>query len=260
MYDLSGLRAGRIDEVIEDWRQLRLRMRIAGDPAYMKHRGKPLVAVWGIGFSDKRDYTLAECERLIRVLKDDPEIGGCTVMLGIPTHWRSLKADAVSDPEFHRVLQLADVLSPWTVGRYRTPEEATRHGEKIWQPDLEWCRERKLDYLPVVFPGFSWHHMHGGPLDAIPRRKGAFLWSQVGAAKRAGAGMLYVAMFDEVDEGTAIFKFANDAPIGAAAGFVTEPGVPSDFYLRLTGAAAQVIQGAAEFDPGTPEKLLKAAE
>ena len=91
MYDLSGLGAGRIDEVIDDWRSLRLRMRITDDPAYLRHRGKPVVAVWGIGFSDKRAYTLAECRKLIRFLKSDPEAGGCTVMLGVPTHWRELK-------------------------------------------------------------------------------------------------------------------------------------------------------------------------
>jgi hypothetical protein len=26
--------------------------------------------------------------------------------------------------------------------------------------DIEWCKERGKDYLPVVFPGFSWHNMN----------------------------------------------------------------------------------------------------
>lgn len=51
------------------------------------------------------------------------------------------------------------------------------------------------------------------PLNAIPRLQGRFFWSQITAAKRAGADMLYVAMFDEVDEGTAIFKVTNDPPV-----------------------------------------------
>ena len=50
-------------------------------------------------------------------------------------------------------------------------------------PDLAWCRSSGLDYLPVVFPGFSWHNLMAGrgkdaPLDAIPRLGGRFLWSQ----------------------------------------------------------------------------------
>ena len=40
----------------------------------------------------------------------------------------------------------------------------------------------------------------GAPLNDIPRLQGRFFWSQITAAKRAGADMLYVAMFDEVDE------------------------------------------------------------
>ncbi len=89
------------------------------------------------------------------------------------------------------------------------------------KPDLAWCAQAKLDYLPVVFPGLSWHNIYGAPLDAIPGRKGEFLWSQFVAAKRAGAGMIYVAMFDEVDEATAIFKCTNDVPVSDKAQFVT---------------------------------------
>ncbi len=243
MYDLSGLKAGRIDEVIEDWRALRTRMKIAGDPAYLHHRGKPVVSVWGVGFNDNRAYTLDDCRRLIEFLKNDPEAGGCTVMLGVPTHWRSLKADAVNDPALHEILKLADVISPWTVGRYRNPAEAARHAEQVITPDIAWCTERGLDYLPVAFPGFSWHNMHGGPVDAIPRLGGQFFWSQFCAAKRAGASMIYVAMFDEVDEGTAIFKCTNEPPHGAVSEFATYGDSPTDTYLRLCGLGAKVVRG-----------------
>lgn len=239
MYDLTGLGANRIDEVIEDWKKLRADMHITQDPSYQHHRGKPLVTVWGIGFGDKRDYTLAECRKLIEFLKND----GCTVMLGVPSYWRELKADAVKDPALHEVMKLADIISPWTVGRYNSPEAARRHAEKIWKPDMAWCRDQKIEYMPVVFPGFSWHNLHNGPLDQIPRLKGQFLWSQFVAARRAGANMIYVAMFDEVDEGTAIFKVTNDIPTGEGAKFVTLEGLPSDHYLKLTREAAKMLRG-----------------
>ncbi|MFT5498562.1 MAG: hypothetical protein ACI9TH_003977, partial [Kiritimatiellia bacterium] len=153
--------------------------------------------------------------------------------------WRTLDRDAVSTPALHEVLKLADMISPWTIGRYHDPASATRHGVYNWKPDLAWAQEAELDYLPVVFPGFSWHNLTGERLDSIPRLKGEFLWSQFLAAKAAGAQMVYVAMFDEVDEATAIFKCTNDPPTGE---FLTYEGLPSDHYLKLTGKGAQLIR------------------
>jgi hypothetical protein len=239
MYDLSGLSAGRIDEVIADWRTLRDRMRLTADHAYLQHRGKPLVAVWGIGFSDGRAYTLEECRRLVEALKED----GCSVMLGVPTHWRKLEADAVKDPALHEIIALADVVSPWTVGRFGDIPGVKRHAENSLAPDMAWCAERKIDYLPVVFPGFSWHNMYGGRLNQIPRQQGRFLWAQFVAAKRANATMIYVAMFDEVDEGTAIFKFTADVPPAGDSAFVPNDTAQSDFYLKLTGNGGRLLRG-----------------
>ena len=144
------------------------------------------------------------------------------------------------------------MVSPWTVGRYRTPAEAKRTGEQTWQPDIAWCAERKLDFLPVVFPGFSWFNMFGKQFDAIPRLKGEFLWSQLVAAKRAGSKMIYVAMFDEVDEGTAIFKCANEVPTGDQVRFLTYEGLSSDFYLRLAGAGAKLLRGELPISDSIP--------
>jgi hypothetical protein len=236
MYDLTGLKANRMGEVAEDWKLLRAKMKLTEDPAYLRHRGKPVVAVWGVGFGDKREYTLDECGRLVDALKED----GCTVVLGVPTGWREQNRDAAPDPRLLDVIRRADVVSPWTVGRFRTPAEAAAHADKTVKPDLAWCRTEKKDYLPVVFPGFSWHNMHAGPLDQIPRLKGRFLWSQLAALKKAEASMIYVAMFDEVDEATAIFKCTNDVPAGK---FVTYEGLPSDFYLKLAGAGARLLRG-----------------
>ena len=124
--------------------------------------------------------------------------------------------------------------------------------EKYWQPDSVWCDERELDYLPVVFPGFSWFHQNGGEMGAIPRRKGAFLWEQISEAKRIGSDMLYVAMFDEVDEGTAIFKCANEVPSADGKSFLGYEGLPSDYYLRLVGEAGRLFRGERALAEGQP--------
>jgi hypothetical protein len=255
MYDLTGLPAGGLKVVEADWKTLRHKTKITADAAYQRHQGKPVVAVWGVGFNDgtkSRRYSLADCKKLIEFLKAD----GCTVMLGVPTGWRALDRDAISDPELHEVLQLADIISPWTIGRYRNVQEVVSHADKYWQPEVTWCGDHELDYMPVVFPGFSWHNLQGAELDDIPRLKGKFLWAQIAAAKRAGCDMLYVAMFDEVDEGTAIFKCTNQPPVGDGVAFLTYEGLPSDYYLRLVGMAGKVLRGELSLSDEIPVGIL----
>ena len=241
MYDLTGMPDENITEVFDDWRMLRNKMHLTEDPAYQQHKGKPLVAIWGVGFNNKikRRASLEPCKELIKKFKAE----GCSVMLGIATGWRMQDRDALQDPELHDVLLMADVLSPWTVGRFRDLPGVQRHAETHWEEDVVWAREHHIDYMPVVFPGFSWHNLKGGQLGSIPRLNGQFLWSQVVASKRAGADMLYIAMFDEVDEGTAIFKCSNNPPSNGGSKFVTLGGLASDFYLRLAGRAGKLLRG-----------------
>ncbi|HTI73189.1 MAG TPA: glycoside hydrolase family 71/99-like protein [Candidatus Limnocylindria bacterium] len=253
MYDLSGLGEGKMERVIDDWKALVDRMEITKDPAYQRHAGKPVVVVWGFGFSDRRKYTVAEGLELVKFFKDDPKYGGCTVMLGVPTYWRTLNRDCVNDPAMHELILKADIVSPWTVGRYGNPKQAQDYAEKTMKPDLQWCQERSKEFMPVVFPGFSWHNMFSNSVpNQIPRLKGEFLWSQFVEAKKAGATMVYQAMFDEVDEGTAIFKCTDDPPVGVSS-FVNYEGLPSDFYLKLVGKATRMLRGELPVSERVPE-------
>ena len=45
-------------------------------------------------------------------------------MLGVPTYWRTLERDAVNDKTLLELISKADIVSPWTVGRYSSPEQA----------------------------------------------------------------------------------------------------------------------------------------
>ena len=243
MYDLSGMGAGQMQRVMDDWKLLVDRMEITKDKAYLHHQGRPVVTVWGFGFSDGRRYTPAEGLELVKFLKEDPKYGGCTVMLGVPTYWRELKRDCVNDKTMHELILKADIVSPWTIGRYVTPQGAAEYARTTMAGDVQWCKERGKGFMPVVFPGFSWHNMFPkSPLNQIPRLKGEFLWAQYAAAKQAGARMIYQAMFDEVDEGTAIFKCTNDVPVGESE-FVTYEGLSSDFYLKLVGMGGRMLRG-----------------
>ncbi len=253
MYDLSGMGKDKINEVKADWKTLIDYAQITTDSAYLHHSGKPVVAVWGLGFSDNRQYTIDDGFKLVDFFKNDPVYGNLTVMLGIPTFWYDLNRDCVSDTNFHDLLRKADIISPWTVTRYTTPEEYSSYVQNQVKKDIEWCRENKLDYLPVVFPGFSWHNMvNDSPVNMIPRLKGEFLWSQYAGIIETGTTMIYQAMFDEVDEATAIFKVTNNPPMGE---FATYEGLPSDFYLRLVGLGGKMLRKEIEYSQNLPELL-----
>ncbi|MBB5350004.1 hypothetical protein HNR46_000225 [Haloferula luteola] len=235
MYDTSGLPSGPMEVLKSDL--ARLLETSKWDPhgeSYLKIGGKPVVATWGIGFGD-RQTDFAEWQNWVDHLHDK----GFAVMLGVPYYWRTLDRDAVGDARLHEVLARADVISPWAVGRLGTPDDAERLGREVVAKDVAWCREKGVRYLPVLFPGFSWHHLmrsrgQKAEFDAIPRLGGRFLWSQAVAAKKAGSDAVYLAMFDEMDEGTALMKFDPDPPLGAP--FLEEGGVPKDRYLRVAGA------------------------
>lgn len=243
MYDMSGSKPEDFPKVADDWKHLRNDGPMKGnDAAYLKYQGKPLVAVWGMGFKD-RPADLAKWEELIRFFKDQ----GCAVMLGVPYYWRTQGRDCISDAKLLEVISQADIVSPWSVGRFSTPEKAAARVDEFLKPDLAWCRERKLGYLPVAFPGFSWRNLQKDrgreeKSNAIPRLGGRFLWSQAVAVRNAGIDSLYIAMFDEMDEGTAIFKTSCDPPVGESR-FVSEPGVKSDHYLWLTGEIGKLLRG-----------------
>jgi len=257
MYDLSGLGRDAAQVIIDDWKMLSDHMRIgrdAGDKSYLRHRGRPVVAVWGIGFNDNRKYTLDDCERIVDFLANDAEYGGNTVMLGLPTYWRTLRRDSVTDKKLHQIVHAAHIVSPWMVGRFRTPRQVERVALDVWKPDIDWCRNHGKDYLPVVFPGFSWHNMNPqSPLDQIPRLGGRFLWKQFVELRRAGATMVYQAMFDEVDEATAIFKCTNKPPVGKSR-FLNYAGLPSDHYLWLVGQGGRLIRGEINATPELPPR------
>jgi hypothetical protein len=250
MYDLSGLNAQAAEIVMTDWQHLVASaiLRDPQDDAWQYHNGKPLIALWGVGFNDRRLYDLAACERLVDFFKKE----GYAVLLGVPFHWRTLQGDTVSETRLHDILRKADVVHSWSVGRFRY-EQVRSFAEPVWRDDLAWCRKEGLTFMPVVYPGFSWKNLKR-VTTSIPRHDGAFLWSQFETVKRLGASCVYVAMFDEIDEGTQIFKVNNHPPEGQGFSYQTYGTLPSDHYLWLTGQATWFFRSAAPFPPTPPKR------
>ncbi len=234
-YDLSGYPAHRIFErLTDDWKQLVDQRKLTADDRYIHHDGRPVVFLWGL-YPDRFDAEVAH--RLIDFFQVDGPYAA-TVIGGCPWTWRR-----EGDKRWAEAFGKLDILSPWNHGNV-----VERRGKKIantqvWNDDLEVTQKAGQAYLPVVYPGFAWTNLKG-PLSehaTIERRGGEFFWEQCVAAAKLQTGMVYVAMFDEVDEATAIFKVTNHPP--PQAHFQTYEGLPSDWYLRLTGEATKMIRG-----------------
>ncbi|MDR0413625.1 MAG: GDSL-type esterase/lipase family protein [Dysgonamonadaceae bacterium] len=245
MYDLSGMSPGDEQLVLTDIDALAAQYDIRerrDNPAYLHHNGKPLVAVWGVGFNDRRKYGFKEAEIIIDALIER----GYSLLIGVPTHWREMGGDTLDDPELHRLIKKCDIVMPWFVGRYN--EQTFPRFEPLVKGDMEWCRQHNLDYAPLAFPGFSWVNMNKRS-KPIPRNRGRFYWKQLSSHIEQGAEMLYLAMFDEMDEGTAIFKCAVETPVGKSAFLPLDADLGSDYYLVLAGRASRKLREALNAAP-----------
>ncbi|MDR1556587.1 MAG: family 43 glycosylhydrolase [Tannerellaceae bacterium] len=68
------------------------------------------------------------------------------------------------------------------------------------------------------------------------------------------AEMLYLAMFDEIDEGTAIFKCATEVPAGESYFLPLDADLGNDYYLFLAGQAAKMLRKEIPFTNHIPER------
>jgi len=264
MYDVSSDLPGDtlVEEIKNDWAYLVDILKITESPCYLHHDGRPVLAIWGLGFTHV-DVTPEQAMELIDYLRSTaPPEYRVTLMGGIPTHWRTLSGDSLSDPDWADVYRSFDIISPWLVGRFADEASADSFRNNVMLPDMTEASASGIEYMPVVWPGFSWHNLFPDyPLNQIPRDGGHFYWRQVYNAITAGATMLYVAMFDEVDEGTAMFKLAPTAQQIPVEGFFVPLNIdgyalPSDWYLRLGGETGKALRGEIPLSaqlPLTPE-------
>ena len=185
-----------------------------------------------------------------------PRCGGCAVLLARPR--RRLPPRAGVDKRLRAVRRHPPVAARAVLGR-REQRRVPRRGPRS-RPGAHPLARTGL--LRGGLPGFSWQNLwrnrgEDWPLNLVPRCGGRFLWHQGFNLVDAGATTVYVAMFDEVDEGTAIFKAAEtqqDVPAQGRFLSLDADGerIPSDWYLRVTGEIGRMLRGEAPLQRELP--------
>lgn len=251
MYDVTGSneKGNNVVTLLErDWKYLVDSQKILESPQYLHHNGLPVVAIWGLGFDD-RPGTAAEAMQLLDFFQNNPDPKYRAIVLGgVPIFWRTLEAPARKDSAWKDFYCALDIISPWTVGVAASDAEVDNYYRNTVRADMARAQECGAEYMPVVYPGTAYHNPADRPFNEQPRRGGRLYWRQVYDALSLGATMIYNAMFDEVDEATAMYKLAEttaDVPTGVELITMDTDGecLPSDWYLRLAGEATKMLRG-----------------
>jgi hypothetical protein len=234
-YDVAALPTEQIFEVLTaDWKKM-VDEGIVNEERYLHQGGRPVVQIWGFYYANEHNRMTANlADRLLEFFRT-PGRYSAFLVGGGDWDWRQNP-----DPAWQKFYRRFNAYCPWNVGSW-VPGRA---GEKTaatwsWAEDKRECERSGTLWIPVVYPGFSWDNLQrqAPGTSLIPRRKGQFLWEQFRALSKLGVDTVYVAMFDEVDEGTAILKVTSSPP--TQGHFVGYEGLPSDWYLRLVGEAAR---------------------
>jgi hypothetical protein len=249
-YDISGQDPTTLVDLLKaDWEYLVDTIGVTKSPSYLNHAGKPVLEVWGFGVAGRPGTPQQATDTIAWLRSGAPTPQQATLVGGVARDWRT---DATWGP----IVRGFDIINPWTVGAYVDDASADVYAATV-AADLAEAKANGREFMPVVFPGFSWKNLNNGPLNQIPRRAGKFYWRQVYNAVAAGSPMIFGAMFDEVDEGTAMYKIApSAADMPAQGSFVALDAdgttLPDDWYLRIANEAGKMLRGETPLSSTLP--------
>jgi len=240
MYDVSGW-TNMQSEIKTDWTNKM--QAYTSSSAYAWQNGKPVVCIWGFGFSDNNHpWTAAVCLDVVNWFKSQ----GCYVIGGVPREWRT--GVGGSRAGYLGVYHAFNMLSPWLIGAVGNLSDADNIYNNFMVGDQTDCTNNNIDYQPCVLPG---------DLSLHQRLHGDLMWHMFYNAVKTGVQGIYISMFDEYNEGNQIAKTAENASwVPAGAGFITldEDGVAcsADYYLRLTGDGDRMLKGQIALTANRP--------
>lgn len=268
-YDLNGDASPDkyVKLIKSDWIK-RVDEGITSSKAYLHEKGLPIVELWGVGIPGVGTLKEKHIEELIEFFKNPPKKKyRATLAGGLGSYWRTGIGDGSPGEEWARIYRSFDIINPWSVGRYGSThiQEAQSYLNEVIIGDIEETNKLGIIYLPVIWPGSSWTNLQrnrGNQYESnmMPRFCGSFYWQQAANVINAGARQIFIAMFDEVDEGTSIYKMvtnAGDLPSNSLLIPLDIDGckLDSDFYLRLAGATTDAIRSGKKVTRNIPITL-----
>jgi hypothetical protein len=254
-YDMSGAEADTntlLNLMTNDWTWLCQNQNLTQDPRYLYQNGKPVLVIFGFSTNNFSDVTLPQ--KIINWFETNT-IQPVTLIGSGDWWWRSENA-----PGWSNLFRSFNGYMPWNTGNYTPGPTITNATTSYWAADLADATNHGMFYYPQIYPGYSACHLAaadketGFPFNEVPRAGGNCFWNQFVAVANLGLDWAYVGMFDEVDEGTAIFKVTSTPPTQAIFVTYDTDGItlPNDWYLRLTAEGASMLSGEITNSPTIP--------
>ena len=243
MYDMSGnTTEASLQTVLTDAQNLMDTYKLKDRSVqkyYIHENGRPMIALWGVGLSGNNH----PAPSVVKTIADKLREMGWSIFLGGPGYWREGGGDCVSGAEHRNLIALykeCDGFFPWYVGRYGNDNFGGTDWQRRIKDDIATAKTYSTEghvvtYAVHIFPGGSDRNMHPNNGKDNPdlsrtgnRYGGKFYWKQFYNDIKNGAQAIYVGMFDEIDEGTAIFKQANVSDVPSNVPY-KKSNVPSGY-------------------------------
>ncbi len=235
-YDISSMAndPDPFEVITKDWTWLVEEARILEDPRYLQQDGKPVVFIWGISVPGREGISISEGNAIL----DWFNTQNLYLIGGVHSSW-------LETPAWHGHYRKYDQLLAW-MERTSADLAAQKAQLDAWG----------MKILPHAWPGFSWHNLQKltFPNQYTPRDGGAFYWERLYNAVNLGADQIFLGMFDEYDEGTAIMPMSGNTPLPHTAWghYINNGGRDPFYYLQLSAAARQMLNGFRPLSPTLP--------
>lgn len=241
-YDVSGLNNNLLNVIKNEWKYI-VDNGYTNSPGYLHHAGRPVLEMWGFyprvpNTNDKSQLAdLAVANALIDFFQQPGPYQA--YFIGSGPWWFTDPGTISANPDWYTMIQRLDAFMPWNPGHLGLNSGVVKAATNTWQRDVNTYSKK---WIPTIFPGFSDLNRGG---NTTPRRRGMFLWEQYRKLasltpnpNAPAPNTVFLAMFDEFNEGTGIMPASVQLPVGTNLINYDEsssPSLPTTSYMQWVG-------------------------